>query len=228
MHEQWRALLYPLGFIASFIFGARFILQWLRSEKLGKSSVSSSFWKVSLMGNGLMALHTFIQVQYFLCIIQTCNAILSWRNLNLMRPLDQRKSIAFTFTLLISALLLPTLAFTIEGYLLYGEVDWVRTPTVPWSDHSGIPLPLAWHLLGFLGTLIFSLRFWLQWWSSEKLQKSYLGLTFWWVSLCGAMLALVYFIRLGDWVNILGYGVGIIPYARNLMLLRKAKHSESY
>lgn len=221
MHEDWRTFLYPLGFIASFFFGARFILQWILSEKKRESHITSYFWTLSLIGNLLMAVHTFIQVQYPFCVIQTCNAVLSWRNLELMKKNAKVQSIPSIFLLLASAIALTTLGFIVEGLFLYDTIDWVRTPTLPWANEEGIPLPLGWHILGFVGATLFALRFWMQWWFAEKHQKSYLAPSFWWFSIVGASLALIYFIRLQDWVNIVGYGLGIIPYIRNIMLLNK-------
>lgn len=227
MHEEWRTFLYPLGFMASFFFGARFILQWILSEKKRESHITSYFWTFSLIGNILMALHTFIQVQYPFCVIQACNAVLSWRNLELMKrephqtQMWNQKGLQSTLLLLVLAISLPTLGFIIEGLILYDTIDWVRTPTLPWSDSEGIPLPLRWHILGFVGAVLFAFRFWVQWWCAEKHQTSYLGRSFWWFSIVGASLALMYSIRLQDWVNIVGYGLGIVPYIRNIILLNK-------
>jgi lipid-A-disaccharide synthase len=67
--------------------------------------------------------------------------------------------------------------------------------------------------------VLFSSRFWVQWWHAEKLCQSQLNPLFWWLSLCGGLLSLVYFIHLGDLVNALGPGFGTIPYLRNLMLI---------
>ncbi len=66
-------------------FSARFLIQWLQSEKAQKSVVSRSFWQFSLIGNVLLMLHGFIQIQYPICLIQGCHAVISWRNLNLMQ-----------------------------------------------------------------------------------------------------------------------------------------------
>lgn len=223
VHETWRSFLYPLGFIASFLFSIRFIIQWIASERKKESTVPISFWIFSLVANILMCVHTFIQVQYPFCIIQVCNAIISWRNLNLMKELSKQRSLKFTLLLIATLTSLITLLFIVEGLYLYGEVDWIRTPLLPWQEEANSPLPLAWHLVGFIGAAIFAMRFWLQWLEIEQHRKSFLSTNFWLWSLIGATIALIYFIRLGDLVNILGYGLGIIPYIRNLVLIRKAR-----
>ena len=43
------------GILAQLVFGSRFILQWLASERAGKSVMPLSFWFLSIVG-GLMTL----------------------------------------------------------------------------------------------------------------------------------------------------------------------------
>lgn len=216
---DWRTAIYPLGFVAAFAFTLRFFIQWLESESKGQSIVSPKFWKISLFANSVMAVHTLIQVQYPLCLIQGINGVISWRNLNLQQ--SEPKSLKTVITLfgLVNGLI--TLAFILQGLLVFDHIDFVRTPISPWSIGSQEPSSAFWPLLGFMGAALFSGRFWIQWWSSEKTKTSVIGAHFWWISLIGASTALIYFLHIRDWVNIAGYGLGIIPYARNLFLLNK-------
>src|ERR1700722_6955471 len=96
----------------------------------------------------------------------------------------------------------------------------MRPPTMLWKETQAERATFFWHLVGFGGMILFSSRFWIQWWHAEKMNESKLGRLFWWMSLVGSLLSLLYFIRLSDLVNIAGYGVGIIPYIRNLMLIK--------
>ncbi len=214
-----RTDLYPIGFIATFLFTARFILQWLESESKGRSIVNRSFWYLSIGGNIALCLHTFIQVQYPFCLLQSLNAVLAWRNLNL-RSANKASLSKVIFLLLLTSFLI-TVAFVAQSYLSFGYMDWIRTPRAPWQDTAAIPLALSWHILGFVGATIFALRFWIQWWYAEKKGESVINASFWWTSLIGASTALIYFFHMNDLVNIIGYGLGIIPYARNLILLQK-------
>lgn len=222
MLEEWRTFLYPLGFLSAFAFGARFIIQWLQSEKAQKSLVLRSFWQLSLLGNFSLIFHSFIQVQYHVCLVQACNAVISWRNLNLMQT--QRPAVSFKIVCLLftSSILFISFIFALQDWWIMREGNWFRTPIAPWQS-SAPSVSFFWHALGTLAYLLFSSRFWIQWWLAEKAHASQLPLSFWWLSLIGALLSIVYFLRIGDSVNAIGPLVGMIPYLRNLMLIQKSK-----
>jgi lipid-A-disaccharide synthase-like uncharacterized protein len=81
----------------------------------------------------------------------------------------------------------------------------------------------AYLVLGLLGQFLFFMRFFIQWLASEKNKKSVIPLAFWYFSLSGGALLLLYAIARGDPVFILGQSCGIIIYARNLYLISKHK-----
>ena len=220
MLVELRPYLYLLGFLANLLFGARFLLQWIQSEKKGESIVSRSFWRISWCANVLMCVHGYIQLQYPICVIQALNALIAWRNLNLMgKKVHQLKTV-------LSIIVLSLLAISI-CFFLQGNSEWMRAPTLPWSGKHASYAALPWHFLGFFGMLLFASRYWVQWWFAEKYQKSFLGRSFWWISCVGALLSLIYAIRLSDPVNIMGFSLGLIPYVRNLMLLKNNKLTQN-
>lgn len=217
--EAWRPLLYyPLGLLPLIFFALRVLVQWIASEKKGFSIVPPLFWKLSLGGNLLLILHFLIQVQYPFCLLQAINAVISWRNLNLFSssPCSTKK----TLMVFLSAFLLITGLFLAQSYYLIGEIDWIRTPTKLF-DATREYHALGWHCLGVMGGTLFASRFWLQWWRAERYFRSELPLSFWWISIMGSLLSLVYFIKIQDVVNILNYGLALIPYLRNLVLIKK-------
>lgn len=222
MIEEWRSFLYPLGFLSSLAFGARFIIQWLQSEKMHASVVPKSFWQISLAGNLLLLVHSFIQVQYHICIVQGFNAVISWRNLNLMQK-EERSSCSFRTVciFLISSFFFISVAFTAQDWLLEREGDWFRIPTAPWQETSAPSASFFWHVMGTIAFFLFSSRFWIQWWYAEKAHASFFPICFWWISLIGALLSMAYFLRIHDIVNLIGPLFGLIPYIRNLMLQPK-------
>lgn len=80
-----------------------------------------------------------------------------------------------------------------------------------------------WLSIGFLGQVMFSLRFLIQWIASEKKKESVVPITFWYFSLFGGLILLSYAIYRKDPVFILGQFGGIIVYLRNLMLIYKKR-----
>lgn len=81
------------------------------------------------------------------------------------------------------------------------------------------PMGVAWVLVGLLGQLLFTGRMLVQWLVSEKEKRSVVPEAFWWMSLAGATMLLVYFAWRKDAVGILGQGMGWVIYIRNLILI---------
>lgn len=224
MNEQWREWLYPLGFLSAIAFSSRMLLQWITSEAKGRCVVMPAFWKLSLCGNLLLLIHSLIQLQFHVCLIQACNAVISWRNLNLMGSLKRQISFEKTLLLFLLASSSVFLFFLLNGlFFVENSLDWFRIPATPWQNNKHLPISLEWHLAGFFGLALFSSRFWIQWWCSEKQKTSYLSPSFWWISFIGEMLCLIYFLKIQDPVNSIGPAFGLIPYIRNLMLIHKRK-----
>lgn len=82
---------------------------------------------------------------------------------------------------------------------------------------------LAQYILGFIAQGLFSARFLVQWIASERAGKSVVPLAFWFLSVAGGALLLVYAIWRKDPVFILGQGAGLVVYARNLILIYKER-----
>lgn len=218
MSEELRQIFYPLGFLSALAFSLRFLVQWIYSESQKKSVVNRSFWILSLIGNFSLMIHSAIQLQYPICVIQALNGIIALRNLNLMGRKEKVWNFSTVLLLMVLAIVIPTC-----GFLIGSPSNWLRIPVHHFSFSRTLSVSLFWHLLGSIGVFLFALRFWLQWVEAEKKGISTLGITFWWLSLIGASLSLVYFFFIGDLVNLLGPLFGIIPYFRNLMLLKQRK-----
>lgn len=80
-----------------------------------------------------------------------------------------------------------------------------------------------WTLLGFGGQILFFSRFLYQWIISEKRKESVIPTGFWFFSLGGGFLLLIYAIHINDPVFILGQSTGFMIYLRNLMLIYRKK-----
>ncbi len=223
--EQWREVLYPLGFLSSAAFGGRALLQWIQSEIKKESVVTKKFWQLSILGNVLLMLHALIQLQFHVCVVQGCNAVISWRNINLMK--EKHASLKTVFLLLFATIALTALAFLAQGMVFEGVSHWFRIPLSPWSQHRILYLSFYWHIVGFIGIVLFASRFWVQWWNAERNKKSTLSPSFWWISLIGDLLCLFYFAQIKDPVNLIGPALSLIPYIRNLMLIHRSKKAAS-
>lgn len=86
------------------------------------------------------------------------------------------------------------------------------------------PAGIAWVVLGFLGQLLFTGRMVLQWLVSERQKRSVVPVVFWWLSLAGGMMLLIYFSWRKDIIGILGQSTGVFIYSRNLALIYRKKY----
>ena len=84
-----------------------------------------------------------------------------------------------------------------------------------------------WIAIGFLGQGLFFGRWIVQWLASERSAKSKVPVSFWYLSLVGGMITLVYAIYRRDPVFIAGQSIGAIVYVRNLMLIAKPSAADS-
>jgi lipid-A-disaccharide synthase-like uncharacterized protein len=79
-------------------------------------------------------------------------------------------------------------------------------------------------VLGVVAQLVFTLRFVYQWIYAEKHKSSELPKGFWWLSLAGSCLILIYAILRKDPVLLTGHLFGAFVYVRNLSIIKKGKH----
>jgi lipid-A-disaccharide synthase-like uncharacterized protein len=85
----------------------------------------------------------------------------------------------------------------------------------------------VWLAVGLLAQLMFSMRFLVQWVASERARRSIVPETFWYFSLFGGALLLAYAIYRVDPVFILGQGMGLVIYARNIRLIALHRRTRS-
>lgn len=80
---------------------------------------------------------------------------------------------------------------------------------------------IIWLSIGLVGQSLFMMRFIVQWIHSERHKKSLIPVSFWYFSLIGGVIVLLYGIHRVDPVIILGQLPGTFVYARNLILIRR-------
>ena len=76
-------------------------------------------------------------------------------------------------------------------------------------------------VVGFAGQGLFAMRFIIQWLSSEKQAKSVIPVAFWYFSIGGGAVLLLYAIWRQDPVIICGQGLGLFIYLRNLYFIQR-------
>jgi lipid-A-disaccharide synthase-like uncharacterized protein len=87
-------------------------------------------------------------------------------------------------------------------------------------------IPGTWLVVGFVGQALFSARFVVQWIMSERRGRSVIPVGFWWLSLGGGAVLFAYAVHRRDPVFILGQGMGLVVYARNLILIRRQRRRD--
>ena len=77
----------------------------------------------------------------------------------------------------------------------------------------------AWVVLGFVAQAFFTMRFVVQWIASERARASVIPVAFWFFSIGGGALLLVYALYRRDPVFIAGQALGLVVYLRNLYFI---------
>lgn len=195
--SAWQAL----GWLGQACFFARFFVQWLASERAKTSVAPPVFWWLSLAGAIGVGAYTLQVGEPVLLAGYAVTGCIYARNLWIARrPGARLHPIALSLIAAAAALAL----FGIEGVKM----------------RAGLGDAPAWLALGIAGQALWSSRFVLQWWASERAGHSHFPRAFWWLSLAGNALLLAYAIHLGDPVYIAGFVPGPIVQIRNLMLGR--------
>ncbi|MFZ0427576.1 MAG: lipid-A-disaccharide synthase N-terminal domain-containing protein [Acidobacteriota bacterium] len=84
-----------------------------------------------------------------------------------------------------------------------------------------------WEIVGFLGLIVFSSRFVVQWIESERRKESVIPVSFWYLSIVGSLLLLSYALVRRDPVFILSYLFNGVIYVRNLYLIHRKRRAEA-
>lgn len=76
-----------------------------------------------------------------------------------------------------------------------------------------------WLAFGIVAQLLFTARFLVQWIASEKAGQSVMPLAFWFFSMAGGVMTLIYGLVRREPVIIMGQALAVFIYIRNLMLI---------
>ncbi|MCM4159505.1 lauroyl acyltransferase [Antarcticibacterium flavum] len=201
-------IIFSIGFLAQFFFGARLIIQWFKSERSKQVETPSIFWKLSLIASILMFMYGYLRQDLAIMLGQVFIYVVYIRNLQLQ---DQ-----WTGSNRLMKFIYVGVPLIIAAYLIFISnlrLDYLisRDNIAPWLVGFGI-----------LGQIVFNARFFYQWIYSERQKESSLPMGFWVISLMGASLILAYGILRHDPVLIASHCFGAFVYFRNINLLKKS------
>lgn len=202
MSSSW--LIYAIGFFAQLLFSGRMFLQWILSEKSKRIITPVLFWQLSLLASFLLFLYGYLRDDFAIMLGQALTYFIYIRNLQL-----QGAWLKMPKALRIFLWIFPLLI------VIYGFNNDVYNAQKLFHNED-IPFWLL--ILGSVAQLIFTLRFVYQWVYSERRKISSLPMGFWLLSLLGSGLILVYGIFRRDPVLLVGHGIGVIMYTRNIYI----------
>jgi lipid-A-disaccharide synthase-like uncharacterized protein len=78
-----------IGFVGQIAFAARFIIQWIVSEKKGESTIPVAFWYCSIAGSLILLTYAIHKEDPVFIVGQSLGSIIYIRNLVLI---DRKKS----------------------------------------------------------------------------------------------------------------------------------------
>lgn len=195
-------VLLGLGFLAQGMFSARFLIQLVKTEKSGKVANPLIFWHLSLFASLLLMVYGTFRHDVIIVVGQLIGYYIYIRNLQLKNSWELfPKAVRLIF------LIIPVFFF---AYIFgFREKDFFQLINNPELD----AVLLTW---GSIGQVIFTGRFLIQWYVSEKLKKSIFPNSFWIVSIIGALIIAIYAIIRKDAVLFIGQSFGLVVYFRNL------------
>ena len=103
-------------------------------------------------------------------------------------------------------------------------MEWLTQLIAPGGKFLGIEWHF-WKVVGWMGNILFTSRFFVQWWATEKHKRVVVPDAFWWLSWSGSGCLLAYGLYRRDSVFIFAYLFTWIPYIRNLMIGHRVERS---
>jgi len=82
--NQWEKVWLAIGFTAQLLFSARFLVQWIASERAKRSIVPLAFWYFSIAGSGFLLLYSIWRKDPVFILGQAPGLLVYARNLFLI------------------------------------------------------------------------------------------------------------------------------------------------
>lgn len=202
--------IYTVGFIAQALFSARLIVQWIKSEKAGKTLSPILFWQLSILASWMLFIYGLLRDDFAIIIGQVIAYSIYIRNLHIQ---NNWKSLPIITRIIAITTPVVVLLFMLKNWGFHYQ-QLFKNEDIP-------TLLLLW---GVAGQITFTFRFVYQWIYSERKRESVLPMGFWIISIIGSIMILFYAIYRRDPVLFFGQGFGLLVYSRNIVLIRKQSH----
>lgn len=206
-----------LGYAGAVLFYGRFYLQWLVSERQGKSVVPVAFWYLSMTGSVLLLLYGVFVLNSPVGALSHCfNSVIYARNLvHIWRAkgkLSDRHSRLFHGAV---GLLVST-GIVMVGYTLLNEFHSTKDDT--FNEQA---VNWFWIAVGVFGQGLFALRFFIQWAVTEIRKESVIPSVFWYLSVAASLLMMSSHAQRHEWLYAVGIGTTLVVYLRNIYWIRR-------
>ncbi|HDP34999.1 MAG TPA: hypothetical protein ENN29_07820 [Candidatus Hydrogenedentes bacterium] len=211
-------LIQILGVAGAVLFYGRFYIQWIVSERQGRSVVPVAFWYMSGFGSVSLLLYGVFSgsplgalSHCFNTIIYARNLVHIWRGRGKLSPAGSR-----WFHGGIALLVLAGVALVAFTWLR----EYQNTQHAALSDQAR---NWFWIVVGVFGQGLFALRFLIQWIITELRRKSVIPAIFWYISVAASLLMMISHTQRHEWLYAAGLFLTLFVYARNIYLVHRKK-----
>jgi len=223
-HFQGKTFLMPegfhllnlLGYAGAILFYGRFYLQWIVSERKGRSVVPVAFWYMSGAGSLLLLLYGVFYLNSPVGAMSHCfNSIIYARNLVHIWRADGKLSDRHSRLFHGAVACLVTAGSFLVLLTLLREFQATR-------DHAFQDQARNWMWIGVgvLGQGLFALRFLVQWIVTEIKQQSTIPPVFWYLSVAASLLLISSHAQRQEWLYAVGISTTLFVYLRNIYWVR--------
>ncbi len=211
-----------LGTVGTAIFFSRFWVQWIASERRGKSTIPPSFWYLSSLGT-LTLLAYAIAIRSPLGALSQCfNIVVYTRNLIFIGRKSGRMGPLAAVLLQAMAASIAVVAICFVIFIWRQELTHNQTLAPELARETW-----GWLALGVAGQALFAGRFLIQWIASERQGESTVPPVFWYLSVVASALQAACFLQRSEWLFLAGTSLTLLIYLRNIALLNTTDEKES-
>ncbi len=208
---------HAVGIAGGITFYGRFYVQWIASERAGRSIMPILFWYMSSLGSILLlafAVATRSPVgalgQNFNLVVYGRNLIHLWRESGTLTPFRYR------------AVHVTVGAVAVVAFVLVAQVWWREYEHVKAEPPHVSRVVWIWLAAGVAGQALFAARFLVQWIATERRKQSVIPASFWYLSVAASSLQAASFMQRREWVFGLGMLATLFIYFRNIWFIHRS------